>query len=67
MARRACFLETLTRARVAPPMGLSLYSSFAAAGLPAPALRLECAVNAGLKAATWGWSNVVGAWAHMPA
>ena len=31
---RALYLETLNRARVAPRMGLSLYSSFVAAGLP---------------------------------
>jgi ubiquinone/menaquinone biosynthesis C-methylase UbiE len=56
---RGWFLETLTRARVAPRMGLSLYSSFVASGLPAPELQLECAVGGGAKAAAWGWANVV--------
>jgi ubiquinone/menaquinone biosynthesis C-methylase UbiE len=56
---RAWFLETLERARVAPRMGLSLYASFVAAGLPAPELRLECAVLGGAKAATWAWANVI--------
>jgi hypothetical protein len=56
---RAWFLETLKRARVTPQMDLSLYSSFVAAGLPAPELRLECAVGGGAKAAAWGWANVV--------
>jgi hypothetical protein len=39
-------------------MGLTLYPSFIAAGLPAPALRLECALS-GSEAAAWGWANVV--------
>jgi ubiquinone/menaquinone biosynthesis C-methylase UbiE len=56
---RAWFLETLMRARVAPRMGLSLYSSFVAASLPAPELRMECAVSGGAKAAAWGWANVI--------
>jgi SAM-dependent methyltransferase len=55
---RAWFLETLKRAHVAPRMGLTLYSSFIAAGLPAPELRLECALS-GSEVAAWGWANVV--------
>jgi hypothetical protein len=49
---RAWFLETLKRAHVAPRMGLTLYSSFIAAGLPAPELRLECALS-GSEVAAW--------------
>ena len=56
---RTFFLETLRRAGVSPRMGLSLYSSFVAAGLPAPELRLECAVGGGPEAASWAWANVV--------
>ncbi|HEY2526671.1 MAG TPA: class I SAM-dependent methyltransferase [Xanthobacteraceae bacterium] len=56
---RAWFLETLRQARVAPRMGLSLYSSFVAAGLPPPELKLECAIGGGAEAAAWGWANVV--------
>lgn len=56
---RAWFLETLRRARVAPRMGLSLHSSFVAAGLSAPDLRLECVVGGGAQTPAWGWANVV--------
>jgi SAM-dependent methyltransferase len=56
---RAWFLETLQRARVAPSMGLSLYSCFVASGLPAPELRLECAVAGSAKAFARGWANVI--------
>ena len=56
---RAWLLETMQRARVAPRMGLSLYASFIAAGLPAPELRLECGVGGGHRAAAWGWANAV--------
>jgi SAM-dependent methyltransferase len=56
---RAWFLETLQRARVAPRMGLSLYACFVSAGLPAPELRLECAVAGGTRAFPWGWANVI--------
>jgi hypothetical protein len=51
--------DALRRARVAPRMGLSLYSSFIAAGLPEPELRLECATAGGTRAFAWGWANVV--------
>jgi len=56
---RTWFLETLGRAGVAPRMGLSLYASFVAAGLPAPELRLESSVTGGVEAAAWGWANVL--------
>lgn len=54
---RAWFIETLTRARVAPRMGLSLYASFIATGLPAPELRLECAISG--RHGAWGWANAI--------
>jgi Methyltransferase domain len=56
---RVWFLETLERAGVAPRMGLSLCSTFLAAGLPTPELHLECAVGAGTDAPTWAWANAV--------
>jgi ubiquinone/menaquinone biosynthesis C-methylase UbiE len=56
---RAWSLETLKQARVTPSMGLSLYSCFVTAGLPAPELRLESAVAGGPEAFAWGWANVV--------
>lgn len=56
---RALFLETLNRVRVAPRMGLSLYSSFVAAGLPGPELQLECAVGGDARAVAWGFANVL--------
>jgi SAM-dependent methyltransferase len=54
---RAWFLGALERANAVPRMGLSLYPTFIAAGLPAPELRLECAVGGGDKA--WAWANVM--------
>lgn len=56
---RAWFLETLARVSVAPRMGLSLYSTFVAGGLPLPELRLECAAGGAAEAGPWGWTNVV--------
>jgi SAM-dependent methyltransferase len=54
---RGWFLATLKRANVAPRMGLSLYPTFIAAGLPAPELRIECAAGNGEIA--WAWANVL--------
>lgn len=56
---RALFIETLRRARVAPRMGLSLWPTFVAAGLPPPELRLECIVGGGSEAKPWGWANML--------
>ncbi len=56
---RAWFSETLARAHIAPRMGLALPGAFAAAGLPVPELRLECALAAGPELPVWAWSNVV--------
>jgi SAM-dependent methyltransferase len=57
MRIRTWFLATLERANAATRMGLSLYPTFIAAGLPAHELRLECAVGGGDKA--WAWANVM--------
>jgi SAM-dependent methyltransferase len=54
---RALFLTTLERAKVAARMGLALRSTFIAAGLPAPELRLESTAAGGNVA--WAWANVV--------
>jgi hypothetical protein len=56
---RAWFLQTLEQVRVAPRMGLALHASFIAAGLPAPELRLECAVMGGAEPPAWAWAQVV--------
>lgn len=56
---RAWFLETLARAHIAQRMALALPAAFAAAGLPVPEMRLECALGAGPELPVWGWSNVV--------
>lgn len=56
---RAWFVEALQRTNVATRMGLSLYPTFVAAGLPAPEQRLECAVGGGAHARAWGWANVM--------
>jgi SAM-dependent methyltransferase len=56
---RAWFMATLERGKVSPRMGLSLYPTFIAAGLPPPELRLECAVGGGDRAPAWAWANVM--------
>jgi SAM-dependent methyltransferase len=56
---RAWFLETLSRARIAPRMALELPATFVAAGLPSPEVCLECAVSATEPLPVWGWSNVI--------
>jgi hypothetical protein len=56
---RVWFLAILERANAAPRMGLSLYPTFIAAGLPPPQLHLECAVGGGDKAFAWAWANVM--------
>jgi SAM-dependent methyltransferase len=56
---RAWFMATVERGKVSPRMGLSLYPTFVAAGLPPPELRLECAVGGGDKASTWAWANLM--------
>jgi len=56
---RACCMATIERGKIPPRMGLSLYSTFIAAGLPPPELRLECAVGGGDKAPAWAWANVM--------
>jgi SAM-dependent methyltransferase len=56
---RAWCMATLERGKISPRMGLSLYPTFVAAGLPPPELRLECAVGGGDKAPAWAWANVM--------
>jgi len=41
-------MATIEQGKVSPRMGLSLYPTFIAAGLPPPELRLECAVGGGV-------------------
>jgi SAM-dependent methyltransferase len=55
---RTWFLEVLERTNAATRMGLALYPTFVAAGVPAPQLRLECWVGSG-KDAAWDWANVM--------
>src|SRR5262249_8550854 len=52
-------MATLERGKVSPRMGLSLYPTFVAAGLPPPELRLECGVGGGDRAPAWAWANVI--------
>jgi SAM-dependent methyltransferase len=54
---RTWFLATLQRAGAATRMGLSLYPTFIAAGLPAPEMLLEC--SAGGAEIAWAWANVM--------
>src|SRR5205085_2563650 len=56
---RTWFVEALERTNVATRMGLGLYSTFIAAGLPAPEQRLECALGGGDRVRAWGWANVM--------
>ena len=55
---RAWFLAVLERTNAATRMGLALYPTFVAAGLPAPELRLECWVGGGGNG-TWAWANAM--------
>lgn len=59
MQIRTWFVEALERTNVATRMGLSLYSTFIAADLPAPELRMECGAGGGERARAWGWANVM--------
>jgi ubiquinone/menaquinone biosynthesis C-methylase UbiE len=54
---RTLFLTTLERAKASARMGLLLYPTYVAAGLPSPELRLECALGGGDMA--WAWANVM--------
>lgn len=42
-------------------MGLSLLSTFRAAGLPGPELMLEAPIGAGANSPAFGWANVLDA------
>lgn len=57
---RAWFLATTARARVEPRMGLRLFDTFVAAGLPEPDLRLEAAIGGGKDAPAFAWADVLG-------
>jgi len=56
---REWFLAVLQRAGANSRMGLSLYPTFVAAGLPPPEMQLECAVGGGDRAFAWAWVNVM--------
>lgn len=56
---RGWFLQTLEIAGVEARMGLRLYDTFVAAGLPGPELVLEAAAIGGPEAPAFGWANVV--------
>jgi SAM-dependent methyltransferase len=58
---RGWFLQTLEKARIAPRMGPSLFTTFRAAGLPAPRLMVEAFALGGSDAPAWGWANLVSA------
>jgi SAM-dependent methyltransferase len=55
---REWFLAVLERTNAASRMGLALYPTFIAAGLPPPELRLECWVE-GCGDGAWAWANVM--------
>lgn len=57
-ARRG-FLKTAARAGVEPRMGLKLFPTFVAAGLPEPELCLEGAIGGGSKAPALAWADVI--------
>ena len=56
---REWFLGALEGAGVEQRMGLRLYQTFLAAGLPAPDLRLEAAIGGGDAAPAFLWAGVV--------
>lgn len=55
---RSWFLETAARARVETRMGLKLFQTFVAAGLPGPELHLEAAIGGGKEAPAFAWADV---------
>lgn len=56
---RAWFLDTLAKAGVEQRMGLELFATYRAAGLPDPQLVLETTIDGTSQARTWGWANVI--------
>ena len=56
---RAWFLTALEKAGIERRMGLSLVTTFRAAGLPAPRLLIEAYADGGPGAPAWAWANVV--------
>lgn len=56
---RGWFLDTIVKVGVEPRMGLRLYRTFLAAGLPAPDMMLETLVEGGREAPAYGWANLL--------
>lgn len=55
---RGWFLETAARAHVETRMGLRLFQTFIAGGLPEPELRLEAAIGGGKASPVFAWADV---------
>jgi SAM-dependent methyltransferase len=56
---RGWFLEGLGKAGIEQRMGLSLFTTFRAAGLPGPHLLIEALADGGPDAPAWAWANIV--------
>jgi SAM-dependent methyltransferase len=56
---RAWFLTALEKAGIETRMGLKLYSTFAAAGVPGPQLLVDAYAEGGPDAPAWGWANLM--------
>jgi SAM-dependent methyltransferase len=55
------FVQALEKADIEPQMGLSLFTTFRAVGLPAPNLLVELFAAGGPEAPAWAWANVISA------
>jgi SAM-dependent methyltransferase len=58
---RTWFLDAFARAGVRPRMGLDLFATFRAAGLPDPRLMLETFIGGGSLSPAWVWADAIGA------
>jgi ubiquinone/menaquinone biosynthesis C-methylase UbiE len=58
---RAWFMAAMDQAGIETRMGLKLYSTFAAAGMPQPRLLMDTYAEGGPNAPTWGWANLMSA------
>jgi SAM-dependent methyltransferase len=56
---RAWFGQALEKAGIERRMGPALFSTFRAAGLPAPRLLIEAFAEGGPGAPAWAWANVI--------
>jgi 2-polyprenyl-3-methyl-5-hydroxy-6-metoxy-1,4-benzoquinol methylase len=62
---RTWFLDAFAQGGVRPRMGLDLFATFRAAGLPDPRLMLETFIGGGSLSPAWAWASAIGAVAPL--